>query len=256
MKIAVTSTGPSLDEEVEPRFGRCPWFLVGDTDTMHFEAVENPHASLGGGVGIQAGQTMAKMGVTHVLTGNCGPNAFQTLSAAGITIVTGCSGAVRDVVERFRTGMLPASAGANVTDHFGVGGTGGNNMARGDGRGMGMGGGRGTGMGGGRGMGMGGGRGMGRGGGRGTGMGGGRGMGIGGGAVTDNPASPSLNTAGRRRLTATVDPGLCTGCGACVNMCPTGAISLRDNIAHVDAQRCTGCGICEDECPVGAISMK
>ncbi|HON95260.1 MAG TPA: 4Fe-4S binding protein [Deltaproteobacteria bacterium] len=55
---------------------------------------------------------------------------------------------------------------------------------------------------------------------------------------------------------AKVDPDLCTGCGVCVDMCPMGAISLRDNTAQVDVQKCTGCGICEDECPVGAISLQ
>jgi len=199
---------------------------------MHFEAVENPHATLGGGVGIQAGQTMAKLGVTHVLTGNCGPNAFQTLSAAGITIVTGCSGLVRDSIERFKSGSMTASAGANVTDHFGMGGTGGNGMGRGSGRGMG----------GGRGMGMGAGRGMGA----------GKGMGM---NRPGNPVSPTLTPA-KKNMTATIDPDLCTGCGVCVDMCPMGAISLRDNVACIDSQTCTGCGICEDECPVGAISLR
>lgn len=56
-------------------------------------------------------------------------------------------------------------------------------------------------------------------------------------------------------MTATVDPGLCTGCGMCVDMCSMGAISIRDNTAQVDALKCNGCGICKDECPVGAISM-
>ncbi len=255
MKIAVSATGPSLDAQVEPRFGRCPWFLVGDTDTMHFEAMENPHAALGGGVGIQVGQTMAKLDITHVLTGNCGPNAFQTLSAAGITIVTGCSGMVQDAIEHFRSGSMPASAGANVTDHFGMGGTGGNDM----GRGGGMGGGQGMGRGSGRGMGMGGGRGMGRGSGRGMGMGGGQGMGGGRGMgmnVTGNAISPTTEPAARKNPIATVDRDLCTGCGVCVDMCPMGAISLRNDIAFIDSQTCTGCGICEDECPLGAIRIE
>ena len=52
MKIAVTATGPSLDEQVEPRFGRCPYFLIIETDDMDYEAVENPNVILGGGAGI------------------------------------------------------------------------------------------------------------------------------------------------------------------------------------------------------------
>lgn len=52
MKIAVTATGPSLDSQVEARFGRCAYFLIIDTETMLFEGIENPNIALGGGAGI------------------------------------------------------------------------------------------------------------------------------------------------------------------------------------------------------------
>ncbi|MBN1554098.1 MAG: NifB/NifX family molybdenum-iron cluster-binding protein [Phycisphaerae bacterium] len=152
MKIAVTATEPSLDAKVEPRFGRCPYFLIVDSDTLEFEAVENPNVMLGGGAGIQSAQMIAQKGATHVLTGNCGPNAHQTLSAAGIRVMIGCSGVIRDVVEQFKNGQLQAADQPNVDSKFGVGG----GMGGGGGRGMGGGGGMGRGMGGG-------GRGMGRG---------------------------------------------------------------------------------------------
>lgn len=133
MKIAVTSTGPSLDAPVEPRFGRCPWFLVGETDTMQFGTVENSSAALG--AGIQTGQTMAKLGVTHVPPAIADPTPFRRSPPQGCR-VTGCSGMVRDAIERFRSGSMTASAGANVM-HYGMGGTGGNDMSRGGGHGMG-----------------------------------------------------------------------------------------------------------------------
>jgi NAD-dependent dihydropyrimidine dehydrogenase PreA subunit len=84
-------------------------------------------------------------------------------------------------------------------------------------------------------------------------MGGGRGMDM---SVAGNAIPPTIEQAGRKTTIAKVDPDLCTGCGVCVDMCPMGAISLRDNTAQVDVQKCTGCGICEDECPVGAISLQ
>lgn len=71
-----------------------------------------------------------------------------------------------------------------------------------------------------------------------------------------NSIPPVTEPEKRKKSIATVDSDLCTGCGVCVDMCPMGAISLRDNIAQVDIQKCTGCGICEDECPVGAISLE
>jgi electron transfer flavoprotein alpha subunit len=46
----------------------------------------------------------------------------------------------------------------------------------------------------------------------------------------------------------------CTGCGACVDVCPFGALKLVDDIATVDEQ-CTACGACLDVCPVSALSL-
>jgi predicted Fe-Mo cluster-binding NifX family protein len=43
MKVAVTAQGKDLGDQVDPRFGRCPYFLVVDTDTMVAEAIENPN---------------------------------------------------------------------------------------------------------------------------------------------------------------------------------------------------------------------
>jgi len=101
MKIAITVAEPSLEGRVDPRFGRCSYFLIVETDDMRFEAVENPNISLGGGAGIQSAQLLAGKAVQFVLTGNCGPNAHQALSAAGIDVIVGCSGVAADVVERF-----------------------------------------------------------------------------------------------------------------------------------------------------------
>lgn len=172
MKIAVTAERPSLDARVDPRFGRCACFLVIETDDLSFEVLENTNVAMPGGAGIQAAEYMADQGVDHILTGNCGPNAYKALSAAGIGVVTGCSGVVREVVEQFRSGKLAAAGRPSVAGHFGN-----SSPAPGApraGMGVGAGGGRGMGQGRGRRMGVGGGRGMGRGGGMGR-SGGGKG---------------------------------------------------------------------------------
>ncbi|MCK9263879.1 MAG: NifB/NifX family molybdenum-iron cluster-binding protein [Deltaproteobacteria bacterium] len=173
MRIAVSSAGNTLESPVDPRFGRCRYFLIIDTGTLAFEAVENPNISLGGGAGIQSAQLVADKGVQYLLTGNCGPNAFQTLTAAGIGVITGCSGVVSDLVKQFNAGEFQTSPGANVPDHFGAS-SGVADSPMGPGMGMGPGRGMGGGRGGGRGMGMGGGSGRGRRMGRGTGPGTGR----------------------------------------------------------------------------------
>lgn len=161
MKVAVSSSGKDLNAQLDPRFGRCAFFMIVETDDMSFEAFDNESMSLGGGAGIQSAQFVASKGAKAVITGNCGPNAVQTLSAAGIELFTGQSGTVKEAVEIYIKGNLTPTEEANVENHFGMGEK---PMpapaASASGAGMG-GGGRGMG-GGGRCMG-GGGRGMGRG---------------------------------------------------------------------------------------------
>jgi len=179
MIIAITATEPTLDAPVDPRFGRCPCFLILETDNMSFEAIDNASQELGQGAGIQSARLLADKGVQYVLTGNCGPNAHQSLSAVGIGVIVGCAGTVRDVAEQFKTGQLKPIGQPNVPGHTGIPGTGGPTpdptmppqTAPGPDGGVGMGRGRGMGRGTGRGRGRGGGQGKGRGGGRGRDMG-------------------------------------------------------------------------------------
>jgi len=119
-KICVTSQSDNLDSDVDPRFGRCKYFIVVDLDTLEFEAIDNSNINASGGAGIQSGQFMADKGVKSVLTGNVGPNAFQTLKAAGIEIITGASGTVREAVERYKRGGFKSIQGPSVDSHFGM----------------------------------------------------------------------------------------------------------------------------------------
>ena len=153
MKIAVTASGPELSGPVDPRFGRCAYFLFIDSETMQFEAVKNPNITSSSGAGIQSAQFVAEKGANALLTGSCGPNAFQTLQAAGVQVIVGVVGSVQEAVQQFKSGSLQQAAQPNVPAHSG--------MAMGSGSPMGPGFGMGQGMG--RGMGGGMGRGMGRG---------------------------------------------------------------------------------------------
>jgi predicted Fe-Mo cluster-binding NifX family protein len=150
MKIAVSAAGQTLDAEIDPRFGRCQHFIIVDPETMQFEVVENSSAMAAGGAGISAAQMVAGKGVQAVLTGNCGPNAYGVLSAAGVQVITGVSGTVKSAVQKYREGGFERSSQPNVAAHFGSG----YGMAGGMGMGRGMGGGMGRGgMGGGMGRG-------------------------------------------------------------------------------------------------------
>ena len=145
MKIAVSSSGKDLNSQIDPRFGRCAFFLIVETDDMNFEIFDNESLALGGGAGIQAAQFVASKGAGAVLTGNCGPNAVQTLGASHVEVFVGQSGTVIEAIERFKRGEITSTKAANVADHYGMGGGGGMGRGMGMGRGGGMG--RGQGMG-------------------------------------------------------------------------------------------------------------
>jgi len=256
MKIAVTSMGLSLDDQVEARFGRTPYYIFVDSETMEYEAVENPNVAAGGGVGILSAQLMADHGVQCVLTGNCGPNAFQVFNAAGIQVVVGVTGTIRRAIEQFNAGSIAAASQPSVVSHFGMG----------SGRGMGSGQGIGRGVSRGRVLD----RGMDRGA-RQTPASGNAGVQPKmtkdeeiaflreqandlGRQIRDMERRIDRAQTGKVGIVAHVDVQTCTGCGICVDFCPVGAIAVS-NVAVVDAHKCIGCGACVDECPFGAISM-
>jgi len=121
MKICISSTGKDLEAEVDPRFGRCQFFLIIDNNTMNFDFISNEGIMASGGAGIRAAQTVVKTGVNVVITGNIGPNAFQTLKAAGIKIITGVNGYIKDIVAKFNQGKLKETNVPSVGSHFGMG---------------------------------------------------------------------------------------------------------------------------------------
>lgn len=111
MRVIVTASGPTLDAAVDPRFGRCPYFVVVETEDMGNRSVENPGARFDSGAGVQAARFVADEGVAAVLTGACGPKATETLRAAGVTIFTGCSGTLREAVDALTAGRLHPTTG-------------------------------------------------------------------------------------------------------------------------------------------------
>lgn len=133
MRIVVSSNGTDLDSQASPVFGRCPYFVFVDTETMAFEAEENPALAAAGGAGIQAAQFVIEKGAQAVVSGNVGPNAFQVFQSAGVPVHLFGGGTVRDAVESFKAGRLPAASGATVPEHAGMG----RRMGRGMGQGMG-----------------------------------------------------------------------------------------------------------------------
>jgi predicted Fe-Mo cluster-binding NifX family protein len=119
MKIAVSAVGPDLDAQVDPRFGRAPYFILIDPESLEFEAVANrQNLQAARGAGIQAAALVARHRPSAVITGNCGPKAYNTLAAAGIPVLLGASGSVRNTVQQYRQGKLTQAAGPNVQGHW------------------------------------------------------------------------------------------------------------------------------------------
>ena len=139
MKIAISSSGNNLDAALDPRFGRCAYFLIIDPADMRVEVFDNQSTAQSSGAGIQAAQFLADKNVSAVITGHVGPNAVQTLAAAGIDIFAEQQGTIEEVVNRYRSGALKPTTQSTVGSHFGMGG--GRGMGQGGGRGMGRGGG-------------------------------------------------------------------------------------------------------------------
>jgi len=121
LKICVTASEKSLEAQMDPRFGRCRYFIIVDPETGEFEALDNMAISAPHGAGIQSAQTLVNKGVEAVITGYVGPNAYRFLTAAGVKVITGVTGTVREVVERYRRGSLQPTAGSVAPTHYGAG---------------------------------------------------------------------------------------------------------------------------------------
>ena len=119
MKLAITSEGETLQSAVDPRFGRAKFFVVVDTETQAVAAVSNTvNLNAAQGAGIQAGKTVAELGVKTLITGHVGPKAFSTLQAAEIEIYTGAGGCVADAVDQWKAGKLKAAQSPDVAGHW------------------------------------------------------------------------------------------------------------------------------------------
>ena len=121
MKVAVTSSGTGLDAAVDPRLGRCAHFVYVDLETLDVVSEVNGAAAAGGGAGIAAAQQLAAQKPAAVLTGHCGPNAFEVLAAAGIKVFTDVAGSVREAVAAYRAGTLEPVTRPDTAAHTGMG---------------------------------------------------------------------------------------------------------------------------------------
>ncbi|MCP4547656.1 MAG: dinitrogenase iron-molybdenum cofactor biosynthesis protein [bacterium] len=119
MKIAITTTGDSLQAPLDMRFGRAVGFLIYDLDKGTAEFVSNSqNLNAAQGAGIQAAQTLVATGAEGLITGHCGPKAFQVLEAAGVAVFNTRAANVDEALTLYKKGDLTAVASADVEGHW------------------------------------------------------------------------------------------------------------------------------------------
>ncbi|MDX9991203.1 MAG: NifB/NifX family molybdenum-iron cluster-binding protein [Anaerolineales bacterium] len=122
MKIAISISGNKLDSPFDPRFGRAAAFCLVESETGEWSAHENPALSASGGAGVQAAQFVAQLGAQAVVSGAYGPNAFDTLSPAGVEMYlapTGETLSAAEVLALFKAGKLNKTEAATHAGHHG-----------------------------------------------------------------------------------------------------------------------------------------
>jgi len=119
MKICVSSRGPDLSSEVDPRFGRARFFIIYDDENEQYEVVDNEqNVNAGGGAGVQSATVVAEKGCEWVISGHMGPKALSVLKEAGVRIATGATGKVSDALQSFKEGGLEEIEAADVPPHW------------------------------------------------------------------------------------------------------------------------------------------
>lgn len=102
MKICLTSMGETIDSQLDPRFGRCNYFIIYDTESTIYKVLKNVASNISHGAGIESVQTILKENVDVVITGNLGPNALRALNTSNIKIMTNINGTIKEIIEKIR----------------------------------------------------------------------------------------------------------------------------------------------------------
>jgi len=119
MKVLVPSGGKTLESAVDPRFARAAYFILADTESGAFEVHDNAqNLNAAQGAGTQAAETVSRLEADVVITAHCGPKAFRALRTAGIQVVTGAQGTVREAMDAFRSGDLRPVSSPDVEGHW------------------------------------------------------------------------------------------------------------------------------------------
>lgn len=120
MKICVTAMDKGIDSGIDPRFGRCAYFVIVDSESGSVNSFENTGLDAAGGAGIRAAEAVANLGAEVLLTGSVGPNAYSILSEVGIEVRVGIKDTVAAALDAYREGKLESIDSPNASAHAGM----------------------------------------------------------------------------------------------------------------------------------------
>jgi predicted Fe-Mo cluster-binding NifX family protein len=108
MILIISVQQPDINSPVDDRFGRADWYLRVDSETVNWQALQNPGRDNRGGAGVAAAQFAADQNAHTVISGDFGPNAVAALEAAGIQRLCFPKDGLtaKDVVGMFQQGTL------------------------------------------------------------------------------------------------------------------------------------------------------
>lgn len=119
MILVFPSSGTDIESDIDQRFGRCPYFVSFNTDSKKVVFAENTqNYQAVQGAGIQSATHVVNMKADVCITTHCGPKAFKVFNVAGVKVVTGIKGKIKDAIADFEKGKMQYSDSADVEGHW------------------------------------------------------------------------------------------------------------------------------------------
>jgi len=87
MKVAIASTGNTLDSLIDSSFGRCSWFVIYDNGTRAMEYVPNPFKEAAERSGTSAVHFLAQKEVSQIVAGDFGMKIKPLLDSLRIQMI-------------------------------------------------------------------------------------------------------------------------------------------------------------------------
>lgn len=120
MKVAISAERPGASSPIDSRFGRAAYFIMYDSETGQFSCMENSKSlDAAQGAGIQTADNILKAGVDAVITGHCGPKAFNILQKGEVKLYLCKNTTVKEAVNLLNENKLELSKEADVAGHWG-----------------------------------------------------------------------------------------------------------------------------------------